>query len=377
MGVTEAKPQVSAEAAAALVQAGKDAVAANLKADTKEDPQRVAQAVEYVNELRAREKIGVIRCDYEYATTRGDPGEPTSFLSDSAILKVEGWTFEAVQRGMTPEGGYPASEFRLKKADGSVDEYWTKLWNCYPDKDGSSSNRKNYIRVTKKVTGNKYIEGYFDEDDYVKGEVYRYEPEQMEENMKTAIQKLEQAGVCGISCDVGYSHAFHDSVKQMTSVPVMLSSLQQLTLIAPLFDLRPEKNNKVLVVTVNSDTFDANQLVPKGLPEGAIHIIGMQKTIFGKWVAGGHSFSRFHEDAFEDASVEKGLESLYDECKQEIDKIQSTGANVVCIVLECAEMPAYTNGLRRRFKLPVYDTMTAISFLQAGAGFGASSGYMM
>jgi len=372
------QPISSEEASIHLLENEKKALSANLKADTKDDPDLVSKAVGHVEELRKREKIGIIRCDYEYDTTRGDPGDPTSFLAESAILKVEGWTFEAVQRGMTPEGGYPASEFRLKKADGSVDEYWTKLFTCYPDKDGFISNRSNYVRVTKKVTGNKYIEGYFDEEDYVKGEVYRYEPEQMEKNMKFAIESLQRSGVCGISCDVGYSHAFHESVKQMTSLPVMLSSLQQLTLVAPLYDIRPETKNKVLVITVNSDTFDDDQLVPKGLPKDSIRIVGMQKTSFGGWVTGGRSFCRFQADAYDKASVEEGLESLYGEVKQQIESIESGGAaKVVCLVLECAEMPAYSNGLRRRFKLPVYDTMTAISFLQAGAGFGFSSSFMM
>ena len=370
------------EAASSLMGHDLKAMAENIEADTKGDPASIKLAIEHVEELKKREKIGVIRCDYEYETTRGDAGHPGSYYSDSNCLKVEGWTFEAVQRGMNPEtGGYPAAEFRLKKADGSIDEYWTRLWECYPDKNGKSTNRKDYVRVTEKITGNKYIEGYFDEDDYAKGEVYRYEPEQLEKNMKVAITTLEEAQVCGVTCDVGYSQAFQKNVKQMTSLPVMLSSLQQLTLVAPLYDVRPETKNTILVVTVNSNTFDEKQLIPvddlaPGVVE-SIKVVGMQKTIFGKWVAGGNSFSRFKEDAFDDASVEEGLESLYLECKKQIELLENDGEKVVCIVLECAEMPAYSNGLRRRFGIPIYDTMTTAQFLQAGKGFSISSGFMM
>eukprot|EP00527_Entomoneis_sp_CCMP2396_P004559 CAMPEP_0198150210 /NCGR_PEP_ID=MMETSP1443-20131203/49961_1 /TAXON_ID=186043 /ORGANISM="Entomoneis sp., Strain CCMP2396" /LENGTH=357 /DNA_ID=CAMNT_0043815459 /DNA_START=107 /DNA_END=1180 /DNA_ORIENTATION=- len=357
-------------------------MASNLKADTQGDPTRIATAAEHVKELQDREKIGVIRCDYEYETTRGDAGNAESYYSDSVRLKVEGWTFESVQRGMDPKTKtYPASEFRLKKADGTTDEYWTKLWQCYPDKNGSSDNRKNYSRVTEKITDNKYIEGYFDEEDYTKGEVYRYEPGQLEKNMKVAITTLEEAKVCGVTCDVGYSQAFQTNVKEMAHLPIMLSSLQQLTLVAPLYDVRPTTKNKVLVVTVNSNCFDAEQLIPNdGLAPGvrdSILIVGMQKTIFGSWVAGGNSFSRFKADAFEKASVEEGLESLYGECKALIDGAQKDGGKVVCMVLECAEMPAYSNGFRRRFQIPVYDTMTTVAFLQSGMGFSSSSGFMM
>lgn len=128
---------------------------------------------------------------------------------------------------MTENGTYPASEFRLKKSDGSVDEYWTKLWNCFPDVNGSASNRSGYVRVTKKVQveGDECIEGYFDEEDYVKGEVYRYEPEVIEQKMKETIEKLEASGVCGVTADIGYSQAFQESVRKLASVPVVLSSL--------------------------------------------------------------------------------------------------------------------------------------------------------
>lgn len=33
--------------------------------------------------------------------------------------------------GVSKAGAYPASEFRLTKADGTTDAYWTKLWEAY------------------------------------------------------------------------------------------------------------------------------------------------------------------------------------------------------------------------------------------------------
>mmetsp|Transcript_29757 Transcript_29757/g.34259 ORF Transcript_29757/g.34259 Transcript_29757/m.34259 type:complete len:174 (-) Transcript_29757:217-738(-) len=152
----------------------------NMKADCPTTAS-MEQSCNDVNLLKSRTKYGILRCDYEYIPTRGDPGEPTTLTDDGSplpvIVKVEGWTFEAAQRGVSDKGNYPASEFRLTKADGSTDAYWTKLWEAYDKRNG-------YIQVQKKVEGDKYVEGYFEEDDYKKGLVYRYEPQTVYEKMK-------------------------------------------------------------------------------------------------------------------------------------------------------------------------------------------------
>jgi len=50
------------------------------------------------------------------------------------------------------------------------------------------------------------------------------------------------------------------------------------------------------------------------------------------------------------------------ECQKALKKIEEEGGRCICIVLECIDMSAYSNGLRLKFNLPVYDVMTAISF---------------
>jgi len=351
--------------------------ASNLADDTKSNPDRLYSALTNVKVLTSSTKYGVLRCDYEYIPTRGDPGEVSSFANGAEIRKVEGWTFEAVQRGISSYGTYSASEFRLTKADGTTDAYWTKLWEAFPDGNGSSAKRTGYHRVSKKIQGDKYVEGYFDDDDYINGQVYRYDPEVIEQKMKETVEELERHQVCGISADVGYSQAFQDNVKQMTSLPVILSSLQQLSLVAPMFDVRPENRNRIVVMTASSVTFDSSSLIPSNVNKDCIHLVGLENSVFGKWVAGGNSFSRFKADAFDSASVEEALESVCDECEKVMESVKSDGGRVVCIVQECAELPVYSNALRRRFKLPVYDTMTAINFVQMGWGPSSPSSYMM
>jgi len=281
---------------------------------------------------------------------------------------------------MSKSGSYPASEFRLVKADQSKDAYWSKLWNAFPDAQGAASNRKGYRQVKEKIqTGDPYTDGYFEEEDYTKGVVYRYDPDVMERNMKEAVETLEKQKVRGITADVGFSQAFQESVKQMTNVAVMLSSLQQLSILVKLWNVDGNDNsqNKILIMTANSKTFDMNRLIPSGVNHDSLVVVGMEDSDFGRWVAEGRSFSRFKEDATDEASVEEGLVSMCTECKKAMDKIEKEGGKVVCIVQECAEMPSCSNGIRRRFNVPVYDTMTAISFVQMGTSFSPASAYMM
>mmetsp|Transcript_6400 Transcript_6400/g.8400 ORF Transcript_6400/g.8400 Transcript_6400/m.8400 type:complete len:368 (-) Transcript_6400:239-1342(-) len=353
----------------------------NLSADTKENGKySQEEAIKNCNILRARTLYGVLRCDYEYTPTRGDIGCPESFTEGPLpmVMKVEGWTFEAAQRGPDPSTKrYPAAEFRLTNANGEEDAYWTKLWKAVEEEEGRS--RSGYRQVTKKEeTGNKYTDGYFEPEDYIKGVVMRYDPEVIEENMRQAVKALTQAKVCGITADVGYSMQFQESVVQMTNVPVMLSSLQQLSLISKLYKLDSETPKKIIVLTANSSTFDMDTMIPSDLPTSFVSVVGMQNNQFGKWVAGGNSFSRFEDETSDDpASVEVALEAVYNATKAEVERIQNEGATVCAIVMECTELPAYTNALRLRLGIPVYDTMTAVSFLQQASGFAPHSAFIM
>lgn len=334
---------------------------------------RIKKAMDNAKELKQKTKYGILRCDYEYIPTRGDPGEPTTLTYDGSpepvIVKVEGWTFEAAQRGVSKTGAYPASEFRLTKADGTTDAYWTKLWEAY-------DKRTDYVKVTKKVKGDKYVQGYFDEEDYKTGLVYRYEPETVLKKMTEAVQYLDEQNVCGMTADVGFSQAFQPSVTKLTSTPVLLSSLQQLSIIGKLFHIDDE-TNKIVIMTANGKSFDEKLLIPSDVPLKSLVIVGLEDKLFGRWVAEGRSFSRLEVDAIDEASVEKALENVCDTCEEVMKQVEKDGGKVVCIVQECAELPAYTNGLRRRFDIPVYDTLTAINFVRMGRGFGGHSAFMM
>jgi len=212
------------------------------------------------------------------------------------------------------------------------------------------------------------------------GLVYRYEPDVVYRKMEEAVETLDEQNVCGMTADVGFSQAFQSSVIQMTSTPVMLSSLQQLSLVSKIFYLGTEENpsgNKIIIMTANGKSFDENLLIPDDVPLASLEIIGMEETLFGKWVGEGRSFSRLMEDAYDNASVEEAMESVLDTIEAMMQEVEDDGGKVVAIVQECAELPAYTNAARVRFGIPVYDTITAINFIREANSFGVYGSYMM
>jgi len=336
-----------------------EAQAKNLHDDTHGDKSAIDKSMDFAENLNSKSKYGIIRVDYAYRPTRGDPGSPLSFSSnDAAIFKVEGWNFAAAQQGVGEDGTYPASEFNMSNdADKSS-------WNTPPVfVNGTAVKRSGYSQTTN--VNNDVI--------------YRYEPDVVEKKMKEAIAYLEKQGVSGITADVGFSQAFQESIVSMASVPVVASSLQQLTFVAPMFNLN-DPNKKILVMTANGVSFNKaiNELIPKGINHTSVSVLGLENSLFGKWVdVDGSSFSRFKSDAFDEASVEEALASVVEEGRLKIDEERKNGVEIVAIVQECAELPAYSNALRHVFDLPVYDTGTAIEFVRMGRKFGNYGSYMV
>lgn len=301
-------------------------------------------------ELMGQTRLGLLMVDYQYAPTRGDVASPATFPMLSMEKKtVEGWTFEASQRG-AHGGNWPASEFRLVKADGSRDEYWRRVWDAIP-------SRSYYYQVEEKLE-----DGYFDEEDYKKGVVMRYPADVAMRKMVEAVHELEEKGVTAIAADSGFSMHFQEEVAAMTEVPVGLSSLIQLSWIVNVHgkkDMR-ERNQKVIVLTANARVFNEKVkcLLPYDVEEDLVHVVGLENTKFGQWIEKGATFMEFKwkpkrglfscckKMPKEMASVEEAMEGIVAEVQGHMNELMKKGCCVVAIVSECSELPPHTNILR-------------------------------
>lgn len=329
--------------------------------------------------VKALSKVtaGILACDYYYKPTRGDIDSADSFFGyDMKRIVVEGWSFEAAMRGPEKDqfGAYPASEFRLKKADGSADAYCQSNWNAV-------SNRSGYYQIKEKITGQGVADGYFDEADYTSGVVYRYDPSVVYQKMSDVVKQFQLGGVAAIIADVGYSMQFQISVQRMTTTPVFLSSLMQVALLRGRLAGIPQR--KVIILTANSSTFVMSKMIPEFLMpadevEAHIRLLGGQNAKGGKWVCDGNSLSRLKKDAFEvGACIEDGAPDMANFVSAKVKEIQDTeGGEVVAVVIECTEMPEYANAIRYKTGLPVFDVMTLADWVSTGTRAGLYSAFV-
>ena len=338
--------------------------------DTDGSHGRIRETTHILEKITDNARIGVLGCDYQYKATRGDVDSRASAVGyDVEHHRVEGWTFEALQRGRHPiTGEFPPSEFRIKRANGQEDRYWKQAWD-------SIKHRSDYRQVKEKM-----VDGYFDAKDYQNGLVYRYDPEVVEKKLRQAVQQLEKKNVRGITSDVGYSQQFQELVARMTSTPVLLSPMGQLSLVSQF--LAGNSHRKVVVVTANAHVFNPSTMIPAyimpaDMVRGQVIVAGMENNRFGRWVADGRSFSRLDKHADDDASVEHALQEVVMDVENRVRDIErDSGDEVVAVVMECTELPAYSNALRYRLGVPVYDAVTNMDWLGAGMSVGLYAAFM-
>lgn len=168
--------------------------------------------------------------------------------------------------------------------------------------------------------------------------------------MAKAAKELEAAGVRGISSDCGFMLQFQDAVREAVKVPVALSSLLQIPFIAKM--LAPERPIGVI-------TADSTNLTPEFLKRGGIEaknpvvIRGMQD-----------------EPEFKTAVLEeKGtLDSdlITEETVRIARDMVREHPHMGAILLECSMLPPYAKAVQEAVKIPVYDFISMIDYMESG-----------
>jgi hypothetical protein len=164
-----------------------------------------------------------------------------------------------------------------------------------------------------------------------------------------AARELEAQGVKGISSDRGQFAFFQDDVREAVRVPVCLSSLMQLPMIARTLDpARP-----IAVITADVASLPTALLERPDLAvANPIVIRGMQD-----------------QSEFKSAVLQgKGtLDSdlITAEAVDVVRKLQSQHPDLGAVVLECSTLPPYSRAVQQTTGLPIYDFVTMIDYLQA------------
>mmetsp|Transcript_78066 Transcript_78066/g.148341 ORF Transcript_78066/g.148341 Transcript_78066/m.148341 type:complete len:466 (-) Transcript_78066:113-1510(-) len=187
------------------------------------------------------------------------------------------------------------------------------------------------------------------------GVQYIYDSDTVMKNLNRCVVELVQD--CKIDCVTsacGFMANVQKVVAEASPVPCLMSSLNLL----PIIDLMCADNAIILVLTASSVCFEDNYqklVCPSwGLPRSRIELVGLQDVEgFGEEVAAGTT-----------VDVDEAEENIVKAVGLKIEHLKPT--KVSCILSECTELPGYTNTLRERFNMPVFDAITAANVLLNG-----------
>ncbi|MCB1329904.1 MAG: hypothetical protein KDK28_10880 [Maritimibacter sp.] len=165
----------------------------------------------------------------------------------------------------------------------------------------------------------------------------------IEADIVAAAQEMERMGVQAISSNCGFLLHYQDAVRDAVSVPVYLSSLLQLPLIAR--SLR--RGQKIAILTAYAKRLTPEVLKLAGLPDDVEAVTASIETS-----------AEFRNMDKQDLDTDAFGDRLEEAARQMIADAGDVGA----LLLECALFPPYAARLQRALGLPVYDFVSLIDF---------------
>jgi len=175
---------------------------------------------------------------------------------------------------------------------------------------------------------------------------------EVEDNFVEAIKYLESKGVSGITGDCGFMMWFQQLARRHTTKPVFMSSLSHL----PTIVCAMGKHELVAVFTANGKTLEPMRDLIKDEcnidpNDKRLVIVGCEDVAGFEAVAAGAKVDTL--------KVQPGMVK---KCRDTIRK----HPNIRAILMECTELPPYSDALRAATGLPVFDAITGCDFFIRG-----------
>ena len=225
-----------------------------------------------------------------------------------------------------------------------------------------------YIESHSKLTGNKstqrkrtVLPSITDRETS-----YTYSSNMILEGLKRAVYALLERNVSVIVGDCGFDNGIQTIITKIIAdarphkrCPCLMSPL---TMLPTILKMIAEKE-VVLVLTSNSISFNEHGFKKlTGLDDTFGDILNSKQTVsvlglqdvegFGKPVADGTS-----------VDLSRSAIEIPELISARMKDLTAQGKTVGYILSECSELPAYSNLLRENFGVPVFDAMTAASFV--------------
>ncbi|XP_015765068.1 PREDICTED: dimethlysulfonioproprionate lyase 7-like [Acropora digitifera] len=172
----------------------------------------------------------------------------------------------------------------------------------------------------------------------------------LEESIKWLVQEKKVNGITG---DCGFMMYFQKLARKVTKIPIFMSSLCQL----PAVTCGYAENEQIIIMTANGKSLEPMRYLIRDecgvdTQDRRYNIVGCEDVpYFGEAVAKGEKVNT--TDA-QTGIVKKALEAL--------SKYPQSRA----FLLECTELPPYSDAIRFATGLPVYDSITACHFFISG-----------
>jgi len=168
------------------------------------------------------------------------------------------------------------------------------------------------------------------------------------ENVIQTARALEASGVRAIASDCGYMMHFQKQVAAAVSIPVMLSSLQQLPFMASL--LGPKQAIGIVCANRRRLTTD---LLDKAYPNARIpvHIAGLEDC------------PNFRGPILDETDT-LDSDAIEAEVVQRADALCQAHPEIGAILLECSNLPPYAHAVQAATGRPVFDFLTMIDHVR-------------
>ena len=179
------------------------------------------------------------------------------------------------------------------------------------------------------------------------------------ESFVDAAQELEREGVKAIATSCGFLSLFHQELVEAVGIPVFTSSLLQVNMAYQIIN----KRKKVGILTALAESLTEKHFAGVGIQGIPMAVAGMDKT-----------------EEFRAVFFEGKAEIDIEKCKMEMVSVAreliNANPEVGAIVLECTNMPPFSQAVQRAVKLPVFDSVTMIKYAFLSVVHEKYTGYM-
>lgn len=175
------------------------------------------------------------------------------------------------------------------------------------------------------------------------------DPRVLETMMADAVAMVSEKGIKAITTSCGFNAIFQRELAQAAGVPVLTSSLLQV----PFVRLLHGPESEIGIITANARALGPRHLRAAGIASmDGLHILGLEQC--PEW-----------NRMFAEPKAEIDLAVIEQEVLGTARRALEQHPGIRAFVLECTDLPPYSEAIRRQSGLPVFDFITMVNFLHS------------